>query len=1066
PSSGIRACEALNRRFKKFKQVLSLSAKMESGATTSKMAKLYILNPKEYDLWLIRIEQYFLMTDYSLWEVIMNGNKVLKKKVGETEQEYDPTTAEEKQDRRNEMKARGTLLMALPNKYQLKFHAYKDAKLLMEAIEKRYGGNKESKKVQKTLLKQQYENFAATSFEIIDQMFDRLKKIISQLEIQGEVIAQEDMNLKLLKSLPSNWKTHALIWRNKVETETISLDDLYNNLKIFESEIKGSTSINQNSQNRAFVSSNSINSNSSTNEADSTAYEISTATTQGNYINSLSVDNLSDAVICAFLVSQPNSPQLAREDLEQIDPDDLEEMDLHWEIAMLTIRAEVFNRELKENLDINSYQGNSGEKRRDNGCSSQIWTLRSQVTDKCKTGLGYNAVTSTTAQPAVEKFVSSTEMKDENSHDVLLDDESEVDVIPRVMNKTMRSSYDEIKFVKSASEIVEKVGSDFKNGLNKAFVLLVVAFELSALMCRDNKVVKHSVEQCKPVNTDGSKPSVNHSGPMSNVFKKRYSQKSRPINKYFANKNSISNKTINTVRPNNSTARDRAVISQNKGNRANAVKASACWIWKAKDSNASTTFKKYSYIDARDHDGGLVCFGDGKGRISGKGKIKSELENQLDSKVKIIRSDNGTEFKNSIMNQFCEENGIKREFSVARTPQQNGVAKRKNRTLIEAARTMLVDSRPLLIEFMKPFGCPVTILNTRDYLGKFDGKADEGYFVGYFVVSKATRVFNKRTRILEETLNIRFLENVPNVKGNGLDWIFDVDSLIKSMNYMSVVVGNQPNDIAGTRDNFVAGQDEKMKEPEQEYILIPICTTNPSISQGPEVSEQDVGFKPTEVHESDDAVGMKPTEVNESEDINGKKPTEVDDSGMNDQDTRSEFERILQQEKQSDSTNSLNTVSTPVSAAGPSFTADEPSSPINDDGPFSPFKYEPKKVIQALADPSWVEAMQDELLQFKLLNVWTLVDLPKDKWAIGTKWVFINKKDERGIVVKNKARLVAQGLTQEEGIDYDELFAPVARIEAIRLFLAYASFKDFIVYQMDVKSDFLYGKIEEEVYVS
>ncbi|GKE68365.1 putative ribonuclease H-like domain-containing protein, partial [Tanacetum coccineum] len=126
---------------------------------------------------------------------------------------------------------------------------------------------------------------------------------------------------------------------------------------------------------------------------------------------------------------------------------------------------------------------------------------------------------------------------------------------------------------------------------------------------------------------------------------------------------------------------------------------------------------------------------------------------------------------------------------------------------------------------------------------------------------------------------------------------------------------------------------------------------------------------------------------------------------------------------------------------------------------------EPKKVIQALEDPSWVEAMQDELLQFKLLKVWTLVDLPRDKWAIGTKWVFRNKKDERGIVVKNKARLVAQGYTQEEGIDYDEVFAPVARIEAIRLFLAYASFKGFVVYQMDVKSAFLYGKIEEEVYV-
>ncbi|GJV99748.1 putative ribonuclease H-like domain-containing protein [Tanacetum coccineum] len=109
--------------------------------------------------------------------------------------------------------------------------------------------------------------------------------------------------------------------------------------------------------------------------------------------------------------------------------------------------------------------------------------------------------------------------------------------------------------------------------------------------------------------------------------------------------------------------------------------------------------------------------------------------------------------------------------------------------------------------------------------------------------------------------------------------------------------------------------------------------------------------------------------------------------------------------------------------------------------------------------------MQDELLQFKLLKFWTLVDLPRDKWAISTKWIFRNKKDERGIVVKNKARLVAQGHTQEEGIYYDEVFVPVARIEAIRLFLAYASFKDFVVYQMDVKSAFLYGKIEEELYV-
>ncbi|GJS35274.1 ribonuclease H-like domain-containing protein [Tanacetum coccineum] len=179
--------------------------------------------------------------------------------------EYVPTTTEEKQDKRNEMQARETLLIALPNKDQLKFHSYKYAKLLMEAIEKRYGGNKESKKVQRTILKQQYENFAGSS----------------QLEIQGEVITQEDMNLKLLRSLPSEWKTHALIWSNKEEIETISLDDLYNNLKIYELELTGSSNTSQFPQNVAFVSSNSTNSNcnNNTNEADNTAYGVSAAHT-------------------------------------------------------------------------------------------------------------------------------------------------------------------------------------------------------------------------------------------------------------------------------------------------------------------------------------------------------------------------------------------------------------------------------------------------------------------------------------------------------------------------------------------------------------------------------------------------------------------------------------------------------------------------------------------------------------------------------------------------------------------------------------------------------------------
>ncbi|GJV30891.1 hypothetical protein Tco_1391291 [Tanacetum coccineum] len=160
------------------------------------------------------------------------------------------------------------------------------------------------------------------------------------------------MNLKLLKSLPSEWKTHALIWRNKEEIETISLDDLYNNLKIYEPELIGSSSISQNSSN-VFCSLNSSFSNSSIIKADNTAYGVSAAHTQSNPVNSTSIDNLSDAVICAFLASQPNSPQLAREDLEQIDPDGLEEMDLHSEMAMLTIRARRFIKRTGRKLDIN-----------------------------------------------------------------------------------------------------------------------------------------------------------------------------------------------------------------------------------------------------------------------------------------------------------------------------------------------------------------------------------------------------------------------------------------------------------------------------------------------------------------------------------------------------------------------------------------------------------------------------------------------------------------------------------------------------------------------------------------
>ncbi|GJY64901.1 putative ribonuclease H-like domain-containing protein [Tanacetum coccineum] len=302
----------------------------------------------------------------------------------------------------------------------------------------------------------------------------------------------------------------------------------------------------------------------------------------------------------------------------------------------------------------------------------------------------------------------------------------------------------------------------------------------------------------------------------------------------------------------------------------------------------------------------------------------TRIENLVDHKVKVIRCDNGTEFKNREMNQFCEMKGILRQFSVARTPQQNGVAERRNRTLIEAARTMLADSklpitfwaeavntacyvqnrvlvvkphnktpyelfhgRTPTLSFMRPFGCLVTILNTIDHLGKFNGKADEGFFVGYSLNSKAFRVFNSRTRIVEENLHIRFSESTPNVVGSRPDWLFDIDALTRTMNYEEIVAGTQSNGFAGTKTSDNAGQARKETEHVKDYILLPLWIADPPFSQDPKSSHND-GSKPS----SDD----------------GKKV---------DEDPRKESEcKDQEKEDNVNSTNNVNNVSSTVNVAG------------------------------------------------------------------------------------------------------------------------------------------------------
>ncbi|GJR22613.1 putative ribonuclease H-like domain-containing protein [Tanacetum coccineum] len=841
---------------------------MEAGTTTTMTAKLPI-HPGDYKLW----------------------------NVGTVEQTYEPTTSEEKLDRKNEIKARATLLMALPNKDQMKLHTYQDAKLLMEAIEKRYGGNKESKKAQKTLLKQQYENFSALR----------------------------------------------------------------------------SSSTSQNSRNVAFVSSNSKNSTISTNVADNTAYGVSVAHTQGNSVNSTSLENL-----------------------KQIDSDDLEEMDLQWEMVMLTIKARRFYKRIGRKMNVNGQRvGFDKTEIEYYNCHKHGHFARECRAPRNQENRGReNNRTMTVKTPTENTLVAQDGLggydwsyQDEEEHPINFalmaytssgsssSSDSEIDSCSKSSVKayaTLKEQYDSLESVEARLAHYKKNEAVFEESIN------VLKLEVRL---RDNALDEYKIKLEKA--------------------EKERDQLNLTLEKFQS-----------SSKINDTTARERAVVSEHKGIGANAVKASACWgnpqqkEYKEKgviDSGCSRHMigNKYYLTEYKDYDGVFVSFGDGKGRIYGKGKIKTGIENQLDHKVKVIRCDNGTEFRNSVMNQFCDLKGIKMEFSVARTPEQNGVAERKNRTLIEAART-------------------------------------------------------------------------------------------------------------------ISSQVQKEKEPEQKYILIPLCTTDPLISQDHKNREEDVGVKPSEVDESgasdkeeedNQASRSKAERLNQREKqtehtkstnrinivstpVSNAGPSFVPFGGsfliiatdVPDDPLMPDLEDITENqntgifgnpydyedvEEEVDMNNVASSYTIPNDHST-KFLKDHPQeqvignletpvqtrhmTKINEEHGLISLVYklrrtnhkdfqnclfayylsqmEPKKPIQALKDPSWVEAMRDELLQFKLLNVWTLVDLPKDKWAIG--------------------------------IDYDEVFAPVARIEAIRLFLAYASFKNFVVYQMDVKSAFLYEKTEEE----
>lgn len=399
-------------------------------------------------------------------------------------------------------------------------------------------------------------------------------------------------------------------------------------------------------------------------------------------------------------------------------------------------------------------------------------------------------------------------------------------------------------------------------------------------------------------------------------------------------------------------------------------------------------------------------------------KFSKKIENEKGFSIINIRSDHGGEFTSDLFETFCEEKGYHHNFSTPRTPQQNGVVERKNRSLQEMARTMInefntpkyfwaeavntscyvlnrVTLRPKLkktpyelwkgrkpnISYFKVFGSKCFILNTKDNLDKFDSKSDVGIFLGYSSSSKAYRVYNNRTLCLEESMHVAF-EETQN------DKIVEIlDDLNKSVQNLNLHDKN-PNETSNEDMN----KDQPSSSNQQELV---------SNSVEPPKELRYVSSHPPELIIGNPFEGTK---------------------------TRASLRNI---------------------SGHYAFVS----------------QIEPKTFLEAENDEKWILAMQDELNQFERNDVWELVPRPKDLSIIGTKWVFRNKVDEHGTIVRNKARLVAKGYNQEEGIDYEETFAPVARLESIRMLLAYACHANFTLFQMDVKSAFLNGFIMEEVYV-
>ncbi|GJS47424.1 putative ribonuclease H-like domain-containing protein [Tanacetum coccineum] len=469
------------------------------------------------------------------------------------------------------------------------------------------------------------------------------------------------------------------------------------------------------------------------------------------------------------------------------------------------------------------------------------------------------------------------------------------------------------------------------------------------------------------------------------------------------------------------------------------------------------------------------------------------------------RTDNNTVFKNQVIQEYFNSVGISHQTFSVRTPQQNRVVERRNCTLVEPARTMLIFSRaPLFLcakaiatacytqncsifhrrfdktpyelingrkpdmSFLHVFGALYYPKNDREDIGNLGAKGDIGFFIGYSANSCAYRVYNRKTKKIMETMNVTFDELSA--------MAFEQSSLKPGLQSMtsgqissgldltyapSTITTQQPTE--GELDLlFEAMYDDHIGGQPSAAPRTVLAAQAPQVLQTPTATTTTADTAPTPTNSSSQATNFPNTSQDVDELETQQQHVQHQPATIADNVPNAMF----------DENTFVNPFATPSTSAAESSSSQyvDPSNMHTSDGDMCIYALtvstmEPKNVKEAMTDPAWIESMQEELLQFKRLDVWVLVPPPDNIKPLTLKWLFKNKHDEENTVIRNKTRLVVRGYRQEEGIDFEESFTPVARMEAIRIFLAYAAHKSFTVFQMDVKTAFLHGTLKEDVYV-